>query len=168
MSRPVTRSYAKAHNNVVSELPVMGDTDSLASKLEAFMQHMTIRQQALEEQMEMLSTHVREVGKDSGNRGRGSTSGNRDSHGPEERRHQGPTDITEATNRGPMVPRNSKLEFPSFDGSEDPLVWLRRCEQFFGNQRIPEEERMGLAAFHLTGEAQLWFYQVEQEEAGLG
>ena len=27
---------------------------------------------------------------------------------------------------------------------------------------------MGLAAFHLTGEAQLWFYQVEQEKTGLG
>ena len=66
------------------------------------------------------------------------------------------------------MPRYSKLEFPSFDGSEDPLIWLRRCEQFFGNQQTPKEEKVGLAAFHLMGEAQLWFYQVEKEEHVLG
>ena len=66
------------------------------------------------------------------------------------------------------MPRYSKLEFPSFDGSEDPLIWLRRCEQFFGNQQTPKGEKVGLAAFHLMGEAQLWFYQVEKEEHVLG
>ena len=63
-----------------------------------------------------------------------------------------------------MAPQYSKLEFSSFDGLEDPLVWLRRCEQFLGNQKIPEEERVGLAAFHLTGDTQLWFYQVKKKK----
>ena len=86
VSRPVTRSYAKALINVVSETTVMGDTESLASKLEAFMQHMTVRQQALEEQMGVLTAHVREAGKEPrGGAARGSSSGTRGSnHASEE------------------------------------------------------------------------------------
>ncbi|PPS12417.1 hypothetical protein GOBAR_AA08224 [Gossypium barbadense] len=48
---PVTRSYAKAHSNLVSESAVMGDEKTLTAKLEAFMEQMATRQQALEEQM---------------------------------------------------------------------------------------------------------------------
>jgi hypothetical protein len=29
------------------------------------------------------------------------------------------------------IPRYHKLDFPTFDGKEDPLGWLNRCEQFF-------------------------------------
>ena len=29
------------------------------------------------------------------------------------------------------VPRFSKIDFSSYDGAEDPLNWLHRCEQFF-------------------------------------
>ena len=54
----------------------MGDAKSLASKLEDFMQHMTVRQQALEEQMEELTARVRESGKELGGGGvRGSSNG---------------------------------------------------------------------------------------------
>uniref|UniRef100_A0A1S3X3P8 Reverse transcriptase domain-containing protein n=1 Tax=Nicotiana tabacum TaxID=4097 RepID=A0A1S3X3P8_TOBAC len=62
-----------------------------------------------------------------------------------------------------VVPRYTKLDFPTFDGSEDPLIWLHRCEKFFSNQRTNEVDKVGLAAFHLLGEAQLWYHQVEQE-----
>lgn len=48
----------------------------------------------------------------------------------------------------------TKLDFPVFDGSEDPLSWLHRCDQFFTNQKTPKEDKVGLAAFHLLGEAQ--------------
>jgi hypothetical protein len=40
-----------------------------------------------------------------------------------------------------------------------PLVWLNRCEQFFDTQRTPSTEKVGLASFHLTGDAQLWYQQ---------
>lgn len=30
-----------------------------------------------------------------------------------------------------MVPRYIELDFPVYDGSEDPLSWLHRCDQFF-------------------------------------
>ncbi|MBA0560512.1 hypothetical protein Golob_017402, partial [Gossypium lobatum] len=39
-----------AHNNLVSELAAMGDEKTLTAKLEAFMEQMATRQQALEEQ----------------------------------------------------------------------------------------------------------------------
>ncbi|KAL1145373.1 hypothetical protein V6Z11_A11G294300 [Gossypium hirsutum] len=66
-----------------------------------------------------------------------------------------------------MVPRYSKMEFPTYDGVGDPLGWLKRCENFFGNQWTNEEDKVDLASFHLLGEAQLWFDQIEEEEANL-
>lgn len=35
--------------------------------------------------------------------------------------------------RRSIVPRYSKLEFPSYDGVNDPLIWIYKCEQFFEN-----------------------------------
>ncbi|KAG6480980.1 hypothetical protein ZIOFF_057571 [Zingiber officinale] len=65
---------------------------------------------------------------------------------------------------GTMAPRYSKMEFPTYSREGDPLSWVKRCEKFFTNQRTTEADKVGLAAFHLVGEAQLWFDQVEQEE----
>lgn len=53
---------------------------------------------------------------------------------------------------GGMIPRYSKIEFPTYDGTDDPLGWLRRCDRFFLNQRSVEGDKVGLAAFHLIGE----------------
>ncbi|XP_042410323.1 PLASTID TRANSCRIPTIONALLY ACTIVE protein 6, chloroplastic-like [Zingiber officinale] len=64
---------------------------------------------------------------------------------------------------GIMTPRYSKIEFPTYSGEGDPLSWVKRCENFFTNQRTTEADKVGLAAFHLVGEAQLWFDQIEQE-----
>ncbi|KAG6518122.1 hypothetical protein ZIOFF_021524 [Zingiber officinale] len=65
---------------------------------------------------------------------------------------------------GTLAPRYSKMEFPTYSGEGDPLSWVKRCEKFFTNQRTTEADKVGLPAFHLVGEAQLWFDQVEQEE----
>jgi hypothetical protein len=53
------------------------------------------------------------------------------------------------------------LEFPSFDGKEDPLLWLNRCETFFRGQNTPERRRVWYVAMHLTGSAQLWYARLE-------
>ncbi|CAL4900547.1 unnamed protein product [Urochloa decumbens] len=55
----------------------------------------------------------------------------------------------------------ARIEFPSFDGKEDPLPWLNRCETFFRCQNTPERRRVGYASLHLTGAAQLWYYRLE-------
>jgi hypothetical protein len=49
--------------------------------------------------------------------------------------------------------RYHKLSFPTYDGKDDPLGWLNRCDQFFRSQRTPETEKVWLASFHLTGTA---------------
>jgi hypothetical protein len=45
------------------------------------------------------------------------------------------------------VPRFHRLEFATFDGKEDPIQWLNRCDQFFDGQRTIEEE----ASYHMIG-----------------
>ena len=59
------------------------------------------------------------------------------------------------------MPRYSKMEFPSYDGKGDPLGWLKHCERIFTNQGTSVGYRVGVAAFHLVGDARLWFDQVE-------
>ncbi|XP_012435546.1 uncharacterized protein LOC105762197 [Gossypium raimondii] len=59
----MTRSYAKAHNNLVSKSSVMGDEETSAAKLEAFMEQMVTRQRPLEEQMSVLSLSIQKTTK---------------------------------------------------------------------------------------------------------
>ena len=61
----------------------------------------------------------------------------------------------------------AKLEFPSYDGKDDPLGWLSHCEQFFSHQKTPNHDLIGLASFHLTGAAQLWFLHLEKSNPDL-
>jgi uncharacterized coiled-coil protein SlyX len=51
------------------------------------------------------------------------------------------------------VPRFHRLEFATFDGKEDPMHWLTRCEQFFEGQHTLEEEKVWLASYHMLGAA---------------
>jgi hypothetical protein len=57
-----------------------------------------------------------------------------------------------------------KLEFPTYDGAADPLLWLNQCEQFFREQRTMASDRTWLASYHLTGATQTWYYALEQDE----
>ncbi|KAJ1274640.1 hypothetical protein BS78_05G077100 [Paspalum vaginatum] len=70
-----------------------------------------------------------------------------------------------ATSSG--VPRYHKLEFPAFDGKQDPLGWLNQCEQFFRGQRTLESDKVWLASYHLTGVARNWFVMVERDHPAL-
>jgi hypothetical protein len=55
-----------------------------------------------------------------------------------------------------------KLLFPTFDGSEDPLPWLNRCDQFFRVQETPENGKVFLATFYMSGEASQWYTLLER------
>ena len=61
-------------------------------------------------------------------------------------------------------PKFYKLEFPTYDGSADPLNWLNQCEQFFRGQQTLASARTWLASYHLRGAAQTWYYALEQDE----
>lgn len=78
-------------------------------------------------------------------------------------RGPGPTGAGPSNNQGAYIPRLVKLNFPRFDGSEDPTSWLCRVGQFFDFHHTQEEDRVPLASFHLEGEAQMW-YQLFKEE----
>ncbi|XP_068657984.1 uncharacterized protein [Aristolochia californica] len=60
-------------------------------------------------------------------------------------------------------PKYMKLDFPTFDGSKDPLIWLHRCDQFFYHKKTPADDRVQLAAFHMLDETLLWFHQLKNE-----
>ena len=61
-------------------------------------------------------------------------------------------------------PRFQKMDFPKFDGKSDPLAFINRCESFFHQQRIAEEEKVWMASYNLEGPAQLWYMQVQRDE----
>ena len=62
------------------------------------------------------------------------------------------------------APRYHRLDFPTYDGADDPLSWLNRCDQFFRGQRTEEGDKVWLAVYHLTGIAQQWYFQLERDE----
>ncbi|XP_034198084.1 uncharacterized protein LOC117613593 [Prunus dulcis] len=61
------------------------------------------------------------------------------------------------------LPKMVKLDFPHFNGLEDPTSWICRAEQFFDFHHTPETERVPLASFNLEGDAQLWFQLMKEE-----
>lgn len=64
----------------------------------------------------------------------------------------------------PSSPRYHKLEFPTYDDTDDLLSWLNRCEQFFRGHRTEEDDKVWLASYHLTNVAQQWYFQLERDE----
>ncbi|KAK3035596.1 hypothetical protein RJ639_033188 [Escallonia herrerae] len=67
---------------------------------------------------------------------------------------------------GTYLPKMVKLDFPKFNGDEDPTSWVCRADQFFDFHQTPDEEKVPLASFNLEGDAQVW-YQLIKEEQGV-
>jgi hypothetical protein len=44
-----------------------------------------------------------------------------------------------------LVPRYFKMDFPHYNGKDDPLSWLDRCKQFFTAQQTNRGAPQGLA-----------------------
>jgi hypothetical protein len=65
---------------------------------------------------------------------------------------------------GAHADRFQKLDFPKFDGKSDPLIFINRCESYFHQQRIVEEEKLWMASYNLEDAAQLWYIQVQADE----
>lgn len=59
-----------------------------------------------------------------------------------------------------IKPRTHKLDFPTFDGKEDPLPWINRYEQFFRGQKTLASERVWCASYHLMESAQQWYMRL--------
>jgi len=60
-------------------------------------------------------------------------------------------------------PRFQKMNFPRYDGKTDPLIFINRCESYFHQQRIMEEEKVWMASYNLEDGAQLWYMQIQTD-----
>ncbi|XP_047943164.1 uncharacterized protein LOC125190006 [Salvia hispanica] len=50
-----------------------------------------------------------------------------------------------------------RMDFPKYNGSEDPRVWLDRARQYFRAQETPTKKKVQWASYHLDGEANQWW-----------
>jgi hypothetical protein len=50
-----------------------------------------------------------------------------------------------------VVPKYHKISFETYDGKEDPLGWLNKCEQFLRGQLTREADKVWMASYHLKG-----------------
>jgi hypothetical protein len=46
-------------------------------------------------------------------------------------------------------PRFQKLDFPRYDGKTDPMLFIKKCESYFRQQRTMTEERVWMASYNL-------------------
>lgn len=85
-------------------------------------------------------------------------------------RREGEASTSKATHESPSsnsTPTSfilkMKLDFPRFNGREDPTSWICRAKQFFQFHNTSTAKRVFVASFHLEDEAQLWFQLLKQE-----
>jgi hypothetical protein len=65
--------------------------------------------------------------------------------------------------QGAINSKVAKLEFPSYNGTDDPTSWICKVGQYFEFHMTEDENKVMLAAYHLEGEAQL-LYQIFKED----
>jgi hypothetical protein len=63
-----------------------------------------------------------------------------------------------------FFPSHKKWDFPRFDGTIDPMIFLNKCEAYFRQHRTMAEERVRMASYHLDEVAQLWYIQLQDDE----
>jgi len=74
------------------------------------------------------------------------SSSSSDNH--DDRRQEGPR------NSDPFF-KHKKWDFPRFDGTVDPMLFINKCESYFRHHRTMGEERVRMASYHLDDVAQL-------------
>ncbi|KAJ0103357.1 hypothetical protein Patl1_05511 [Pistacia atlantica] len=57
-----------------------------------------------------------------------------------------------------------RSDFPCYDGSEDPTLWICRTEQFFEFQGTALDDQDRLTAYHLEKDAQLWYQRCKTQQ----
>lgn len=53
------------------------------------------------------------------------------------------------------MPQIVKLDFPKYDGMDEPIIWICRAKKYFSLYEIRESDKVSLASFYLEGDAQL-------------
>jgi hypothetical protein len=122
---------------------------SLQSGLEKLMKHSSEQAKTLAENSKNM-VEINNILSSQGvkNMGESSTSRNRDKTG-----HNSST-----------APKLTKLDFPRYNGEDDPTSWICRVEQFFEFQRTEPHEKILMVAYHLEGDAQMWYQLIREDD----
>jgi len=122
---------------------------NLQSGLEKLMKHNSEQAKTLAENSKNMVEINNILSSQSGkNMGENSTSKNRDKTG-----HNSST-----------APKLTKLDFPRYNGEDHPTSWICRVEQFFEFQRTEPHEKILMAAYHLEGDAQMWYQLIREDD----
>ncbi|KAL5579362.1 hypothetical protein UlMin_011804 [Ulmus minor] len=54
-----------------------------------------------------------------------------------------------------FLPRTLKLDFPRYDGRDDPVTWMSQAEKYLLLRNIAKSDKVALSSFYLEGDAQL-------------
>jgi hypothetical protein len=65
-------------------------------------------------------------------------------------------------------PRPKKWDFPRFDNTTDPLLFLNKFEAYFRHHHTMAEERVGMASYHLDDVVQMWYTQLLEDDGAPG
>lgn len=150
---PVTRSWSWKHKKLVSDPNTIGDSvtmedlRSMVKKaLAANEAQITEIERCLGSQLQELSSPFKEMLAGIGQNMQAVSEGTVSSHNPRKQPsqvfHAGSR--SQGTNHHPgnvVVPWYTKLEFLIFNGYEDPLIWLHRCEKFLSINTHQKEIR---------------------------
>jgi len=77
---------------------------------------------------------------------------------------QGRFDTHDASSFGKPATPGHKLQFPKYDGSDDPITWLHIGEQFFRAYGTPKHLKVPTASFYLDGAAGQWYYRLKKNQ----
>ncbi|XP_028055574.1 uncharacterized protein LOC114259749 [Camellia sinensis] len=136
------------------------DVNSLATGHERMMKEIQEIFAAMNTRLDHIMTNqVRDPGESSHNQ-------NQSVRGPGRTLGSGGTNREVRSNSAPQyLPKTVKLDFPCFNGIEDPTSWVCRAEQFYDFHQTPEADRVPLASFNLEDDAQLWYQLLKEETA---
>lgn len=69
------------------------------------------------------------------------------------------TDLKMAKSQGfvGLIPCSMRLDVPRFSGADDPEAWIFLIEEYFGLHETTPDQRLRIVAFHLEGDAAVWF-----------
>ena len=65
-----------------------------------------------------------------------------------------------------QLPNPPKIDLQLFTG-ENPRDWLRKCNKYFMNYQIPEDQKVEVIEMYLEGKADKWFQGIKIEKLGL-
>jgi len=79
-----------------------------------------------------------------------------------DKHHSGSSGGDDDKQSAPPPQPTHKLRFAKYDGTDDLIRWIHKCEQFFRAHRTPEDEKVLTASYYMEGTAQQWYYRLER------